>query len=222
MMQMDGWMSSGGLAFAVFNYVGVGFFAVTGALAGAQKKHDVVTFAFFGAAAGLGGGTLRDLLLGAPVFWVEQPSFVAVALLAGAAVWLFGARSWRFPVLLWVDAVGLCLFAVFGAAKALSLGVHPMIAAVMGVITATAGGIIRDLLAHEPSVLLRREIYVTAAMVGAGAFVLAASLGLGPDLAGLLGFAVGFGLRAAALLFGLSLPAFSGGLWRARPQRPIS
>lgn len=218
MLQIEGWMSTGGLAFAVFNYVGVGFFAVAGALAGAQKKHDVVTFAFFAAAAGLGGGTLRDLLLGVPVFWVEQPSFIAVALLAGAGVWLVGARSWRFPVLLWVDAVGLCLFAVFGAAKALSLGVHPMVAGVMGVITAAFGGIIRDLLANEPSVLLRREIYVTAAMVGAATFVLAGSLGMAPDLAGLLGFAVGFALRAAALLFGLSMPGFNGVL--SRPPVP--
>ena len=220
MVQIDGWMSAGGLAFTIFNYVGVGFFAVTGALAGAQKKHDVVTFAFFAAAAGLGGGTLRDLLLGAPVFWVEQPSFVALAVLAGAAVWLVGVRSWRFPVLLWVDAVGLSLFAVFGAAKALGLGVHPMIAGVMGVITAAAGGIIRDLLANEPSVLLRREIYVTAAMVGAGTFVLAQSLGMKPDLAGLLGLVVGFALRAAALLFGLSLPGFSGALSKLPPPTP--
>jgi len=203
----------GPLLINILSYAGVAVFAAAGALAGAEKKHDVVTFAFFATFAGVGGGTVRDLLLDAPVFWIQTPSFLALCLVMGVAVWLVGYRSWRFPALMWLDAIGLAAFAVLGAEKALRLGAAPLIAVAMGVVSATAGGMIRDLLAHEPSVLLRREIYVTAAALASAVFV-AVSQVADPQIAGLLGFAAGFGLRAAAMVFGLSMPGFSGGLSR--------
>jgi uncharacterized membrane protein YeiH len=199
------------------DYGAVAVFSATGALAAARRKHDIVTFTFFGAVTGVGGGTLRDLLIGAPVFWVERPEYLGVCALAALAVWLVGWGRWRERVLTWLDAVGMAAYAVVGALKASSLGVPLPSSMVMGVLTATFGGIIRDVLAEEPSVLLRRELYVTAALVGAGVFVLVRALGLEPIPAGVAGFAGAFVTRAGAILFGWTLPGFPG---RAPPDGP--
>ena len=198
-------------AFAVFDYAAVAVFAATGALAAARERHDIVTFAFFAAITGVGGGTLRDLILDAPVIWLASPGYLITCLAAAIAVWLVGERTWRMGALLWLDAVGMAAYAVVGAAKALSLGVHPIAATVMGLMTACFGGIIRDVLAGEPSVLLRREIYVTAALLAAAVFVLLASLGVDRLFAGGAGFLAGLALRGSALRWGWSLPAFGKG-----------
>ncbi|MEJ1970052.1 MAG: trimeric intracellular cation channel family protein [Rhizomicrobium sp.] len=191
------------------DYLGVAVFAVTGALAAARSRHDVVTFAAFAILTGIGGGTLRDLLIGVPVFWVHASGYIYVCLAAAGAVWLVGERPWRSSALAWFDAVGLAAYAVLGAAKALNAGVAPAVAVVMGALTATFGGILRDLFAGQPSVLLRREIYITAAVLAAIVFVAASSLGLDANVAGLIGFAAGFGLRAGAIAFGWALPGFT-------------
>jgi uncharacterized membrane protein YeiH len=193
----------------VLDYGGIAVFAVTGALAAARKKQDLVTFAFFAAVTGVGGGTLRDLLVGAPVFWVRDPTYILVALAAALTVFLVGERKGRFRTLLWLDALGLAVYAVVGAAKAIDFGAPPVAAAVMGAITATFGGIVRDVLAGEPTILLSREIYITAALLAAGLFVLLESVGVPLPWAGAAGFAAGFALRAAALVFGLSLPRYA-------------
>lgn len=205
----------------VFSYAGVALFAATGAMAAARRKHDVVTFIFFAAITGLGGGTLRDLLLGQPIVWVRDPANLTIAVATGAAVWLVGFRERAQLLLLWPDALGLSAFAVLGADKALALGVNPVVAVLMGVLTATAGGIIRDITAGEPSVLLSREIYVTAALLGASVYVVAQPL-VGADIASLLGFAAGAGLRIAAMLFGWSLPSYFGGFLGRRVVDPGS
>ena len=196
---------------AVLDYAAVAVFGATGALAAARRKHDIVTFGFFAAVTGVGGGTLRDLLIGAPVFWVQRPGYILVCLAAAGAVWMFGGRGWRFRALLWLDALGMAAYAVFGAAKALSAGAPPISAVVMGVLTAAFGGIIRDVLAEEPSILLSREIYITAALLGAAVFVTLTVLRVAFWPAGLVGVAAAFGLRAAALTLGWSMPAFMGG-----------
>ena len=155
----------------LLDYAAVAVFGATGALAAARSRHDIVTFGFFAAVTGVGGGTLRDLLIGAPVFWVGRPAYVVVCLAAAAAVWVLGPRRFRPRILTWLDALGMAAYAVVGALKAQSLGVPPFACVVMGVLTATFGGVIRDVLAHEPSILLRHELYVTPALLGAGAFV---------------------------------------------------
>lgn len=195
---------------AVLDYGAVAVFSATGALAAARRKYDIVTFGFFGAVTGIGGGTLRDLLLGAPVFWVARPEYLLTCLAAAAAVFAFGGGPARERVLLWLDALGVAAYAVVGAAKALTLGAPPVSAAVMGVLTAAFGGVIRDVLAGEPSVLLRRELYVTPALAGAAAFVLLQLAGVMTILAGLAGFALAFGVRGGAILFGWALPPFRG------------
>src|SRR5678815_3147404 len=159
------------LSLTVLDYAAVAVFGATGALAAARRKHDIVTVGFFAAVTGVGGGTLRDLLIGAPVFWVARPEYLVVCLATAAAVWVFGPRRFRPSILTWLDAIGMASYAVVGALKAGSLGAPPLSCIVMGVLTATFGGVIRDVLAHEPSVLLRRELYVTPALMGATTFV---------------------------------------------------
>ena len=197
-------------ALTILDDAAVAVFGATGALAAARRKHDIVTFAFFAAVTGVGGGTLRDLLIGAPVFWVARPGYLAVTLAAALAVWIFGWGRRGERILTWLDAVGMAAYAVVGALKALSLGVPPLSAVVMGVLTSTFGGIIRDVLAEEPSVLLRRELYVSAALVGAGSFVALQRLGVAIAPASLAGFALAFATRAGAIVFRWSLPAFPG------------
>lgn len=201
------------------DYAGVAVFAATGALAAARKGHDIVTFAFFAAVTGIGGGTLRDLLLGAPVFWVGDAGYVGVSIVAAGAVWALGERAARWRSLLWLDAVGLAAYSVLGAAKAAAWGAPPLVTIALGVLSATFGGVVRDVLAGEASVLLRREIYVTAAVAGAGAFVLLRLVGLGEAAAGILAALAAFGLRAGALTRGWSLPGYAGA---AEPTRPVA
>ena len=190
----------------VLDYLGVGFFAVSGALAAIERRQDVVTCLFFGAITGIGGGTLRDLLIGAPVFWVHQPAYLVVCVVAALIVWL--SRGWGINprVLLWMDAVGLSAYAVVGAGKALDVGLGAPVCVVMGVLTACFGGVLRDVLSEQPSVLLRREIYVTAAIGAATAFVVAVDLGLAHAWAATLGVGVGLIVRGGALTFGWRLP----------------
>jgi uncharacterized membrane protein YeiH len=202
-------MTAFGLPLIALDYLGVAVFAITGALAAARSRHDVLTFAAFAILTGIGGGTLRDLLIGVPVFWVHRGSYIYVCLVAAASVWLLGERPWRSQALVWFDALGLAAYAVLGAAKALSVGVPSPVAVVMGTATATVGGILRDLVAGEPSVLLRREIYVTAAVLAASLYVAGVSLGLDPFLCSAGGFAAGLALRAGAILRGWTLPGFA-------------
>ena len=192
------------------DYAAVAVFGATGALAAARRKHDIVTFGFFAAITGVGGGTLRDLLLGAPVFWIDRWGYVAACLGAALVIWVTGLGRGRQRVLLWLDAVGLAAYCVVGSAKALALGAPALPAMVMGVLTACFGGVIRDVLAHEESVLLRREIYVTCAVVGAGLFVILRTLGVAGLPAGLIGAGAAFGVRTGAILWNWTLPGFPG------------
>ena len=196
---------------AWLDYAGVAVFAASGALAAARAKHTIVTFAFFASVTGVGGGTLRDLLIGVPVFWVHNNAYLTVCLGIAAAVWLTRANRWPFAALLWMDAIGMGVYAVVGAAKAASVGIPPLASIVMGVLTASFGGIVRDVLAGEPSILLRREIYVSAAALAAAAFIGLAAAGMPPLIAGLVGASAGFGLRAGALAKGWKLPGYREG-----------
>jgi uncharacterized membrane protein YeiH len=193
---------------SVLDYAGVATFAASGALMAAEKRQDVLAFIFFAAITGVGGGTLRDLLINAPVFWVLDPGYVIVCSCVAVIVYLTRGRGAPGQALLWLDAVGLCVYAVVGAAKALTLGVSPVVCVVMGALTATFGGIIRDVLAGEPSILLRREIYISAAIVSASLFVGMRTLGVDWAWASAIATALGFCVRAGAILWRWRLPAF--------------
>jgi uncharacterized membrane protein YeiH len=194
----------------LLDYLGVAVFALTGALVAARKRQDFIAFIAFAVFTGVGGGTLRDLLMGAPVFWIHSSGYLMVCLAGAAAIWLLGERLWRSSALIWLDAVGLCAYAVIGAWKALNLGIPPAVAVVMGTITATFGGLLRDLFSGTPSVLLQRELYITAAIAAAAVFVALRAMTATTLLCGTLAFLVGFGLRAGAITRHWTLPGFRG------------
>ena len=194
-------------ALVLLDYFGIAVFAVSGAFVAAEKKQTLVTFIFFAVATGVGGGTLRDLLIGAPVFWVQSNIVLAICIAAALLVWFVSSNRFAGVALLWFDAAGIAAYATYGAAKALGFGVAPVPAFAMGVLTACAGGIIRDVLAGEPSILMRPELYVTAAALSAGLLVVLALLGFG-WLAVIIAAFAGFALRAIAIQRGWSLPAY--------------
>ncbi len=187
-------------------------FALSGALLAARHRLDVIGFLFVACMTGVGGGTVRDLLLDAPVFWVHDASHIALCSAAALLVWL--AAQWidrLQQALLWADAAGIALFAVLGAQKALHAGVGAGVAVMMGVFTACFGGIIRDVTLNDAPIIMRREIYITATLAGAIAYVLLASWRGSEDaLAMIGGVAIGFVVRALAIVTGLGLPSHRG------------
>jgi uncharacterized membrane protein YeiH len=196
-------------ALTAIDLIAVAVFAITGALTASRKQLDIVAFVWLGVVTGVGGGTLRDLLLGVPVFWIQQPVFVVLSAAVAALVFFVAhVPQSRYRVLLWLDAVGLAFVSVAGAEKALAAGVGPTIAVVMGVITAAVGGIVRDVLGQEPSILLKKEIYITAALLGAVSYVAALGVGASTPVAQMLGIGLAFALRALAITRGWSLPTY--------------
>jgi uncharacterized membrane protein YeiH len=195
-------------ALVILDFFGIAVFAVSGALLAAEKRQTLVTFIFFAVVTGVGGGTLRDLLIGAPVFWVHTNATLLICIAAGLAVWLISSRRFSARALDWFDAAGLAAYATYGSAKALGYGVAPVPAFAMGVLTACFGGIVRDVLAGEPSILMRPELYVTAAALAAGLFVGLTLLGTPMWAAAVLAAVSGFGLRGLAIASGWKLPAY--------------
>jgi uncharacterized membrane protein YeiH len=199
---------------SALDWLGIVAFAVTGALVASRKRMDVVGFVVLGTVTGIGGGTLRDVLLGSPVFWVREPAYLVTCALASVVVF-FAAHipQSRYRYVLWLDAVGLALFAVTGAEKAAQAGAGAIVAVAMGVTTATFGGIVRDLLGGESPVILSREIYASAALAGAAVLVMLMAAAAPRELAVGSGFAIALAIRAAALRYGWSLPRY-----RQRPD----
>lgn len=186
--------------------LGVLVFALSGGIAAVRKEMDlfgVIVLAFLPA---VGGGTLRDVILDVPVFWLSDTISLWLALFGGLVAFFFTRFVENFRPLRWVDAAGLALFAVTGAAKAEALGHGFIIILIMGVMTATAGGLLRDVVANRDPLLLKEDIYATAALLGSASFAVALMLGLSTGLAFAVGLAAGFGLRALAIIFGWSLP----------------
>jgi uncharacterized membrane protein YeiH len=195
-------------ALVVLDFFGIAVFAISGALVAAEKRLDFVTFIFFAVVTGVGGGTLRDLLIGAPVFWVRTNATLLICIVAAALVWVGRRQRFAGKALLWFDAAGMAAYAAYGSAKALGYGVAPVPAFAMGVLTSCVGGIIRDVLAREPSVLLRRELYVTPAALSAGLFVALTLARIDVWPAAAVAIAAGFVLRGGAIVRGWSLPPY--------------
>lgn len=190
--------------------VAVGVFAASGALAAAEKRLDILGFVFFGTVTGVGGGTLRDLLLGVPVFWISDTRYLWVCVALSALTWyLAPVLTARRRLLLWADALGLALFSVLGCAKALQLDVPSIVAVVMGVMSASFGGLLRDTLLARDSVLLGPELYVTAAMAGATFYVLLTRLTtLDASLVLVVSMVPAFILRGGAISAGWRLSSY--------------
>ena len=195
---------------AYCDLVAVGVFAASGALAAAEKRLDILGFVLFGTITGVGGGTLRDLLLDLPVFWISDTRYLWVCVALSTLTWYLAPMlSARRRLLLWADALGLALFSVLGCAKALQHGAPWIVAIVMGVMSASFGGLIRDTLLGRASVLLGAEIYVTAALAGSASYALLVSW---PSLAAshalLIAMLPAFVLRAGAIQYGWRLPSY--------------
>lgn len=193
-------------------------FAITGALVASRKELDILGFIWLAVITGVGGGTVRDLVLGVPVFWVADPTPV-IACMMTAIIVHFSAHLMesRYRYILLFDAFGMALVAVVGTAKGLDAGTGVLVAVMMGVMTAALGGIIRDTLGQEPSIILRREIYVAAALIGAMGYVAVLAIVGDRIWAMAFGFILAFGVRVAALRFNWSLPAY-----RARAGKDVS
>jgi len=190
--------------------LGVAVFAVSGALAAGRKGMDLLGVLIIAALTAIGGGTLRDVLLDRhPVFWIADTTYLVVIAAAASATLLY--VRWRPPpgnVLLFADAAGLALFTLIGAQIAESTGLSPLIVVLMGTMTGSAGGVLRDMLCAEIPLILRRDIYATAAIVGASGYLLAQSAGLERAPAFGIGMALIIVLRVYAILRGWRLPTF--------------
>ncbi len=187
---------------------GVAIFALTGALVAAKERQTFVTLGFFSLVTGVGGGTVRDLLIGAPVFWIQDARVPVVCLAVALFAWFTPTRWWEGRFLSIADGLGLAAYAVLGAAKAIEYGLPPVSAAFMGIITGCVGGIIRDVLVGRPSILMRPELYVTAAALSASVTVLGDLAGIRREWVWIAATTAGYGLRLAAIRWNLALPAY--------------
>ena len=187
-------------------------FAITGVLAASEKRLDLFGMIVVGVVTSIGGGTIRDLILGrAPVFWIVEPCYIWI-IVTSCVLTFIVARFYTFPrrALLFSDAVGLGVFTVIGAQVALNLDHPPVIAITMGMMTGVFGGVIRDVLTNEIPVIFQKEIYATAALIGAlvfvnlSWFVPQSSASFNAVMA--MSFVIG--IRIAAIRWSLQLPVF--------------
>lgn len=194
----------------VLEIVGTFFFAISGTLAVNKKDQDWFEAIFIGFITAIGGGTVRDVLLGSyPLVWIGDINFV-YAILVGI---LFSHLFFNFLVhlkktLLFFDTMGIALFTILGTEKALSLGVKPEIAAIMGMFTAVMGGVIRDTMTNETPVIFRKEIYATACLAGATCYLLLDYFLIYRNLNFVISAALIAGIRLLAVKYNLSIPRF--------------
>ena len=189
---------------------GTAAFAVSGALAASRKNMDIFGFCVLALMPAVGGGTIRDLLIDrVPVFWISDNRYVAVAIIAALIVFFSSYKPGsRRRILVWMDALGLSLFAALGTEICLQHQTGPLVAIMLGVTTAVTGGMIRDIICNEIPLILSREIYATAAFVAAVSYVLADKAGLSEQLALAIAVVAGFAVRAFGIIYSWSLPSF--------------
>ena len=190
--------------------IGTFFFAISGALAIRDHYDDLFGATFLGFVTAIGGGTLRDIMLGSyPLVWIGDIHFL-YAILAGVVVaYIFYKSLVRLKrTFLIFDTLGISFFTVLGVEKALSLGVRPEIAAIMGMFTAIMGGVIRDVLTNETPILFRKEIYATACLSGAILYLIFFRIGIDRDINMVLSIIVIVAIRFFAVKYGLALPNF--------------
>ncbi|MGE3309395.1 MAG: trimeric intracellular cation channel family protein [Limisphaerales bacterium] len=199
------------LYFALQHF-GVAISALAGALAARGRQVDLFGVVVLALVTALGGGTIRDICLGAtPVFWVADWRYGATSLVTGiASFWLLRPMKPVLKYLELADALALALFTILGASKSLAFGANGFIAAILGTITGVAGGILRDVLLNELPLVFRPEIrlYATAAIAGAAAFTLLRGFAPASDLSLVVGVGVTLAIRLAAIRWSLSLPVF--------------
>jgi uncharacterized membrane protein YeiH len=194
-----------------FSMLGVAVFAASGTLAGARKNFDLIGVIVLAMVTATGGGTVRDVLIGRTVFWIADPTHIWACLAATAAT-VFWVRFFEPPyrALLYADAIGLAFFTIIGAQIVEHMGFSPTIVVLMGAITGTAGGLIRDVLCVEVPLIFRKsELYVTTCVVGVTAYLALRLLGCTEDLAGSIGAGVILAMRIASIQWRWTLPTVS-------------
>lgn len=190
----------------VISWLGLVVFAVSGALAAGRRRLDPIGYMLLGTLTAIGGGSVRDVLLGKPAFWIAEPLALAVSLgVAALTFWLVPESIERRRVIQWSDAAGLAAFAVGGAEVARSAGASLPAIGVLGVLSATGGGVIRDLLSGVQPMILAGQLYATAAIAAVCTWLAVLSLGLGEASASAAGFCVGFVVRALAIHYDIRL-----------------
>ncbi|HKI77352.1 MAG TPA: trimeric intracellular cation channel family protein [Ignavibacteriaceae bacterium] len=189
---------------------GVAVFSISGALSAGRKGLDLLGVLVISIVTAIGGGTLRDLLLNRhPIFWIADPDYLII-IIAAALFTIFYVRLRKPPgnALLIADALGLSFFVISGTQIAETAGMHPIIIIIMGTMTGVAGGVIRDILSAEVPLILRRDIYATAAILGSGIYLISQQLGAVKEIAFFAGFITIVVLRLLAIIKGLRLPVF--------------
>jgi len=195
--------------FYYLEMLGTAVFAITGVLAVTRRGLDIIGAVVLGIVTALGGGTLRDLIIGAPPFWMLDFNYVWSALAGAlAAFWIGSAFRNAYRGLLYLDAVGAALFAVSAANKVLLLSLGGPVAVTMGVLTGIGGGLIRDVLAGRQTLLMSREIYATPILIGCIVFVAIRTSAPQFPYAAAIGFAIIFGVRALAIYRHLEMPVW--------------
>lgn len=188
--------------------LGTAIFAITGVLAAARQSMDALSFVIIGVVTAIGGGTLRDLMLDVPVFWLQEPAYLYVSAAAAALTFFF--ERWireTERLLLYLDGVATALFAALALQKTLGLGHGPGVATVMGVITGVGGGVIRDVVTGHPTILLRRELYITPILAGSAVYFALHELSrLDTDTLATMAIAIVALIRLGALRFGWAFP----------------
>lgn len=194
----------------ILEMAGTAAFAVSGALAASRKNMDIFGYCVLALMPALGGGTIRDIIIDrVPVFWIADNRYIAVAVIAALIVFFTSYRPGsRRRILVWMDALGLALFAALGTEICLQYDTGPLVAIMLGVTTAVTGGMIRDIICNEIPLILSREIYATAAFAASVCYVLADNFGLAEQLSLGISVVAGFAIRALAIRHNWSLPTF--------------
>ncbi|MBE0624280.1 MAG: trimeric intracellular cation channel family protein [Burkholderiales bacterium] len=190
--------------------IAVAVSAITGVLEAGRKPIDLFGVVLVALTSALGGGTIRDLLLARPVFWVADQTYLAAAIAAGVAAFVL-VRLVRLPANLFLlpDALGLALFTVIGTQAALSYGAPWFVATFLGLVTGVFGGVLRDILCNEVPLVFAGELYATASWAGAAVFIALLHAGIPGTISSSLAIAAIFLLRAAAIRWHLTLPSFA-------------
>jgi uncharacterized membrane protein YeiH len=198
----------------ISDMIGVIVCAISGVLVATRLRMDPFGIIVLAGVTGIGGGTLRDMMMGAtPVFWIIDNTYIYVIFITAtiSAYWLH--RIHRFPAYLLpiFDAFGLAVFTIIGAQKALAFGFSGPVAIVMGCVTGVVGGMVRDLLSGQIPFVLQKEIYATASILGAALYVICNYLGFSPIIEMIIAMVGTLSLRLSAIYWHLSLPVFSKG-----------
>lgn len=199
------------MLFYTLDIIGTIAFAVSGALTAIEKRFDIFGIAIIAICTAMGGGTLRDVMIGnTPVFWMVDLQYFYIVLLSVFTTFLFHKHLNKSrKSLMLFDTIGLGIFTLIGIQKGLYIGLHPMVCILLGTITASFGGVIRDVLCGEAPIIFHKEIYATASIIGGGVFFLLRALELPMDIDYIITIATIISIRLLALKYHWELPQIS-------------